>query len=353
MVLKNVDAIITTCCILEYYSFLAMPKRNRYKVNGQQVITKYLKPLKNDKVPLQETTNENDQRKNLKCSDDDSDDPFLTTVFPKDMMVENKKFEKKNDTPLQDINSNTSITKRKVNYQSYQSIKDNIPVYFKLVTSEEEWLHQFTNRSCAACNVMVIIQNGDGAERIVKVSSLCNGLTKFPTKAKREETINATSKKGKQLSTDKEEEAISLLASMLLDQAGIKMIPCSTFGIENSSADAVIATVSSNHFIGVQVTRITFQQASGKATVHKSTDDILKMLGLGFIFVTCIFIQSQFIGAALWLPEHISIFLDIKPFSSFDISPFSNKTRGNSVAARIFYPFLFFLDKKRMHSSKQ
>jgi len=84
---------------------------------------------------------------------------------------------------------------------------------------------------------------------------------------------------------------------------GIISIPAcsvySSYDIEHSSANALIATASSNRFIGVQVTRITFQEANGygSATVNKSRVEIFKiLLGLGFIFVMCVFVQSKLCG---------------------------------------------------------
>lgn len=69
--------------------------------------------------------------------------------------------------------------------------------------------------------------------------------------------------KGNKITDENEEIAINELASVLFSK-GIMMKGCSSFGIENSKSKAVIESGVNNHYIGVQITRLSFKEVSKK-----------------------------------------------------------------------------------------
>ena len=247
-----------------------------------------------------------------KWSDDDSDDTLLPTAFPKHVMVKNNNLDNVNESSLttQPENKNDSKRGNLKDDRDYESDGD------------------------------MMVQNNNLDKTNESSPTTPYIAFEMPQGQCKDKQGNKKSEKGQMIYEQREDEALQLLASLLLSH-GLVLESMKDHESENTSADAFMRTKLDSRLIGVQITRSTFDTPTGFFSMAKDKNQFINMLTKGFIFISAVFVQHAIIGAALWLPSDISTFIESPYFRNPRISIFSKRKLTSGLPAKIFYPFFY------------
>ena len=215
----------------------------------------------------------------------------------------------------------SSSKRKRRDYTDYARVKAELESLGFTVLSTEGEIAREIKDGIEPCRVKWSVTRTDEAgtpvDRTAQASNLLNGHTKGLSSAER--SAAHPFKPGETGHYVRENDAISDVNAVLRryvealnagrgggdDDDDDDTVSFRVTGLEGTRADAICGP--DEECRGMQMTRATCKDFSGKTTIPKSAQDIVRYLERGFVFVAACYVNAELVGAYLVVPSEVDI----------------------------------------------